>query len=176
MTLTITPAPIADAGPDAETCEMTAFTVTGASAENYSSISWTHNGLGNMSGANSLSPTYMPAVGETGTVTLTLTVYGNGSCEEVSDEMILTITAAPIADAGPDAETCETIAFTVTDASASNYSSVLWTHNGTGSLSDARPGSVAVNVIVSAPFQSTLGIVIVAIRAVMSTVSSLLPL
>jgi gliding motility-associated-like protein len=155
MTLTITPAPLADAGPDAETCEMTMFHVTEASAENYSSIQWTHNGLGNMSGANGLTPIYMPAVGETGTITLILTVNGNGSCEEASDEMTLTITAEAIVDAGSDAETCEMMSFTVTDASAQNYSTVLWTHNGTGSLSDANtltptytPGNAEIGQVI----------------------------
>ena len=38
------------------------------------------------------------------------------------------------------------------------------TVNVAGSDPDSRPGSVAVNVIVSEPFQSALGIVIVAIR------------
>ena len=50
------------------------------------------------------------------------------------------------------------------------------TVNVAGSLSARSPGSVAVNVIVSAPFQSASGVVIVAIReASMLTVSSVLP-
>ncbi len=45
-----------------------------------------------------------------------------------------------------------------------------------GSLSDNRPGSVAVNVIVSEPNQSAFGIVIVATRLIsMLTVNSVLP-
>ncbi len=41
--------------------------------------------------------------------------------------------------------------------------------------SASAPESVALNVIVSAPFQSVFGIVIVATRAVISTVSDVLP-
>jgi len=136
--LTITPMPSAEAGSDIETCEMTAITVLNASADNYSSVEWTHDGLGNMSGAGSLTPTYMPAAGESGSITLTLTAYGNGSCTEVSDELSLTITAAPIANAGVDSETCEMTSYTVSDATAFNYSSVQWTHNGNGNLSGAN--------------------------------------
>ena len=50
------------------------------------------------------------------------------------------------------------------------------TVNVAGSESASRPGSVAVNVIVSDPLHSLPGVVIVATRAVMSTVSSVFPL
>ena len=43
------------------------------------------------------------------------------SCLDESDEMELTITLAPLAYAGPDAEICETDTFNLVDATASNY-------------------------------------------------------
>ena len=49
--------------------------------------------------------------------------------------------------------------------------------NVAGSEVDEQPGSVAVNVIVSEPFQSAFGAVIVATRfASIDTVNSVLPL
>jgi len=49
------------------------------------------------------------------------------------------------------------------------------TVNVARSLSDFPPGSVAVNVMVSEPFQSAFGTLIVATLDTMETVSALLP-
>ncbi len=48
----------------------------------------------------------------------------------------ITINGTCLADAGPDRVTCEDVPFTLIDADAANYSSLLWTHNSTqgGSL------------------------------------------
>src|SRR5690606_30297858 len=102
---------------------------------------WTHSGTGTIFNANTLTPTYQPGVGEAGNVTFTLTVNGNGSCVSVNDQMILVITPAPIVNAGSNQETCEGVTFNFntqsTPASATNYSSILWTTTGTGSLTNA---------------------------------------
>ncbi|MBX2966676.1 MAG: PKD domain-containing protein [Cyclobacteriaceae bacterium] len=145
MTLTITPAPIAFAGSDAETCQGVNFAfstqATPASATNHSSLLWTHSGTGTIFDANTLTPTYQPGVGETGNITFTLTVNGNGSCTSSVDQMVLVVTPAPTANAGSNAETCEGVAFAFSTqaipASATNYSSILWTTTGTGSLINA---------------------------------------
>ncbi|MGE0089599.1 MAG: gliding motility-associated C-terminal domain-containing protein [Bacteroidales bacterium] len=149
MTLTINPAPIVDAGSNASTCEEVAINLatvlpTPASASNYSSLLW-DDGLapGTFDDATLLHPTYTPAVGQTGVVTLTLTANGNGGCTSVSDNMTLTIAAKPIVDAGSNASTCEGVAITLatvlpTPASASNYSSLLWDDGSApGTFNDA---------------------------------------
>jgi hypothetical protein len=136
MILTIIPDATAYAGADAETCENVGYTVTDATAENYTSILWTHNGSGTLSDANTLTPTYTPGAGETGDVTLTLTASGN--CADGVDEMILTIMPDATAYAGADAATCETSAYTITDATAENYTAIVWTHNGIGTLTGAN--------------------------------------
>jgi len=136
MTLTIIPSPTANAGSDAATCEGTPYTVTGASASNYTSLLWSHNGTGNLTNASTLTPTYTPATGETGTVVLTLTVTGNGSCGEATDAMTLTINVEPQAFAGPDAITCASAPYTLSEATAS-VQSVNWTTSGTGTFDNA---------------------------------------
>ncbi|GIV35739.1 MAG: hypothetical protein KatS3mg032_0118 [Cyclobacteriaceae bacterium] len=146
MILTITPAPVVNAGSDAETCQGVTFNfssqATPASASNYSSILWTHTGTGTLTNATTLTPTYTPGAGETGPVTFTLTANGNGSCAPVNDQMILTITPAPVVNAGSDAETCQGVTFNfssqATPASATNYAFLLWTHTGTGTLFNGR--------------------------------------
>ena len=144
MVLTITPAPTANAGSDEETCEDMPFNLAGSAtaptASNYSSVQWSTSGTGTFSDPNVLLPVYTPGAGETGNITLTLTVNGNGSCAPVSDNMTLTVTPKPVVDAGSDEETCEGVAIDLsgatTPATASEYNSLLWTTSGTGSFSN----------------------------------------
>ncbi|MGM0582227.1 MAG: hypothetical protein ACQETL_16225, partial [Bacteroidota bacterium] len=135
--ITITPAPTADAGAADEVCVDTPYTVGDAAATNDSAILWTHNGNGSLTDDTTLTPTYTPGAGdEASSVTLTMTVSGNGSCDPAVDTKDITITDAPTADAGADDEVCVDTPYTVGDASATNDSAILWTHNGNGSLTD----------------------------------------
>lgn len=133
--LDITTRPTASAGAaSANICSNTPHLVTGATATNYSSVGWTHNGLGTITNGTTLGPTYTPSVGETGSVILTLTAYGNSPCADATDTKTLNITPAPTATPGIDATICSNGTYNVTDAVAANYASVLWSENGTGSL------------------------------------------
>ncbi|MFZ4521893.1 MAG: PKD domain-containing protein, partial [Bacteroidales bacterium] len=136
MTITYLVGPEAHAGADATTCENTGYTVSGATAPNSVSVLWTTNGTGILSGATSLTPTYMPAIGEIGIVTLTLTANGAGECPVATDQMVLTILPKAITNAGSDATSCQNTAFTVTSATASNYSGLLWSAPGPGVLTN----------------------------------------
>ncbi|RLD85853.1 MAG: hypothetical protein DRJ02_09630, partial [Bacteroidetes bacterium] len=107
MVLTITPAATASAGSDAEVCEGSDYTLSG-SATNYNTVTWNSGGDGTFDDIHLLTATYTPGSTDitNGTVTLTLTATGNGSCGDATDDMILTITPAATADAGSDGETC----------------------------------------------------------------------
>ena len=135
MTITYNAGPTANAGSDATTCEQTAYTISTATASDYTSVLWTTNGTGTLTGSTTLAPTYTPSMGELGQVTLTLTASGYGQCATAIDEMVLTILPMATAGAGNDATICENSIYTVNSASATNYASVLWSHNGTGDLS-----------------------------------------
>jgi gliding motility-associated-like protein len=76
----LTGIPVSDAGPDGSTCAGVPYKITGATAENYHSILWTTTGSGTLTGATTLTPTYTPSPGESGTITMTLTIYGAGGC------------------------------------------------------------------------------------------------
>lgn len=135
--VTVNPAPTANAGADAYTCGTAGYTVNDATATNYASVSWGHNGSGSISNGNTLAPTYNPAAGDVGqTVTLTLTVTALSGCSNVQDQMQLTVTPQATANAGNDASICEGGTFIVSTASASNYTSLQWTHNGTGTFTN----------------------------------------
>jgi gliding motility-associated-like protein len=136
MTLTISKEAVADAGPDQATCEGVSYMIMGASAQNYASILWTHNGMGTLTNASTITPTYNPAAGETGKVTLTLTVTPVAPCQAVTDQMVLTISKSATANAGPDATSCGPDPFTLLDASAKDYNTITWTTSGTGNFND----------------------------------------
>ena len=91
MVLNIWKVPSANAGPNATICSGNNFVLTGATAANYSSITWTSTG-GTFNNANSLNPTFTPT--STGPITLTLTATGLGTCSNSSSSMILTVNPA----------------------------------------------------------------------------------
>ncbi|HYG03559.1 MAG TPA: PKD-like domain-containing protein [Chryseosolibacter sp.] len=138
VTVNVTETPTANAGADGEACESAgSFVVTGASALNYSSVSWSHSGTGSLSDGTTLTPTYFFGIGETGPVTLTLNALGNGTCTSVQDDLILTITQNPFVNAGTDFITCQgTGNYSIIDATASFYSSIVWSTSGTGTFTN----------------------------------------
>lgn len=62
-----------------ETCSNALFDVSGASAENALSLTWTSTGNGTFTDANSLETSYQPDPSDVGVVTLTLNVEGCGT-------------------------------------------------------------------------------------------------
>ncbi len=135
LTIYFTQPPSANAGANSSTCQGVPYTVSGASAQNYSSILWTHNGTGTLTNATTLTPTYTPGTGEIGTVTLTMSVSNGTTCPVATDQVDLTILQAPVANAGPDATVCAGDIYTIAGASAINGLTYSWSHNGSGSLS-----------------------------------------
>jgi hypothetical protein len=141
-TVNVTGLPTATAGGSTTVCAIgTVVTVSGASATNYSSILWTENGAGSLTNAGTLTPTYTPVSADGGnTVTLLMTVTGNGGCSAATATATYTVnvTATPTATAGGSATICADGFATVYGASATNYSSILWTKGtGLGTLTNA---------------------------------------
>jgi PKD repeat protein len=96
VTITIIKPVIASAGPDVSACAITPYTITGATAANYASLLWTHNGAGTLQNHTTINPTYIPAPGEVGTVTFTLQAFSISPCHQtVIDQMIMTIFPLP---------------------------------------------------------------------------------
>ncbi|RPG33047.1 MAG: hypothetical protein CBB72_010085, partial [Muricauda sp. TMED12] len=139
--VTLTPPPTASAGPDDTICGLVNYTLTGAMANNFDNLLWTHNGSGNFTDATALNAIYEPSLLDVGsTVTLTLTASST-NCPDAIDSMDLTITLLPFVDAGSDEEICEgatlDLAASGTTPSASNTSSLSWATAGDGSFDDA---------------------------------------
>lgn len=91
------PAPTSDAGDNASSCKGSSFKLSGK-ATNYSSVEWTTTGSGSFDNKASLTATYNPSSADEslGYVTLTLTVYGNGTCSPVSSDMTLSFVNKPL--------------------------------------------------------------------------------
>ena len=110
VTLNINPAGELDAGPDMTICEdsTTHTFANGASASDVQNILWIHDGLGTITnGQGTLTPTYTPATGETGTITFTVTADEISPCvNTLTDTVTLTIIEKPTAEAGESYTTC----------------------------------------------------------------------
>jgi gliding motility-associated-like protein len=137
MLLTIVSSPTADAGEDAEICSTeNTYTITESTSAN-GTIEWSTSGDGVFDESSSENPIYILGSSDTGIITLTKTV-DNDYCTAISDDMELTITAAPTVDAGEDANICSTEdTYTISKSSSSHAASILWTTDGDGSFTDA---------------------------------------
>lgn len=136
--IVVDPLPVATAGGSATICENRAHTVSGAAAAN-GTILWTHNGTGSLANAATLTPTYTAAAGDAGqAVVLTMTVSSNNTCTPTTATATYTVNVdqLPAASAGGTQTICSLASATVSGA-ASARGSILWTHNGSGSLSNA---------------------------------------
>ena len=135
MVLTLTPVPVSDAGPDDEVCASEdSYAISGTTSTS-GSIVWTSSGDGSFDNDTIDNPTY--TIGsETGSVTLTKSVNGAGSCADSIDAMVLTLTPVPFSDAGPDTEVCIGEGSFMINGTTSTGGTVLWTSSGDGSFSD----------------------------------------
>ncbi|MBK7175128.1 MAG: hypothetical protein IPH84_18345, partial [Bacteroidales bacterium] len=136
MVLDISRQAVVNAGADATICEGSAYTVSGATASYYSSILWTSSGTGVLSDETTLTPTYTPAAGETGVITLTLTATSDAPCTDATDQMTITITPAATVSAGADATICETGSYTLAGSAVANATTLLWSTSGTGTFNN----------------------------------------
>jgi len=135
LSVTITQSPSAEAGPNKSVCANNPNVTLNGSVIIATGGIWS-GGTGTFNPSNtSLSAIYTPSIGEisAGTVTLTLTTTtGNGTCNAVSDNIIITITPSPIANAGLDKTVC------------ANNSSVILGGIVTGATSGVWSGGLGV--------------------------------
>jgi hypothetical protein len=145
LTMSVIPGANANAGEDIMVCssQLSVIITGGASASNYSGITWTSSGNGVFTNANSITDAaYTPGSEDIalGSVTIILTAAGNSPCGNAVSEKSLTITKAPTADAGPGLSTCSVSGeFNITaGSSATNYSAISWSSSGNGTFSDSN--------------------------------------
>lgn len=165
----VTASPIAAAGTAVVTCSEVAQRLSGlasinitagATAANQSGIVWSSGGTGSFVSASSLTTaTYTPSVADisAGSVTLTLTVFGNSPCGNAVSTKILTITPAiNINDANSwgQAPNCNGLGVQFTlpapPGGGNGSFSYQWMQKnncGTAGLSSAVPGATGMSFI-----------------------------
>ena len=108
--INFTPPPIVDAGLDLSVCKNNPTTsLSGLVTGPTSSGIWS-GGTGTFNPSNTnLNPLYTPSAAEiaVGSVTLTLGSTSNGNCNQVIDTVVITITNAPIVNAGLNLSICK---------------------------------------------------------------------
>ena len=133
VTLSFSKAPLANAGTNGVVCQGSPFTASGASAGNYSSLLWTTNGKGTLTGETTLTPTYIPGANETGIVTLTLKANPKTGCQSPAyATTTITFISSASVSAGANATICESDIYVLSESSASNAISMIWYTSGVG--------------------------------------------
>ena len=108
VTITFTPAPVANAGVDLNVCVNNPVVDLSGAITVATGGQWS-GGLGSFApNAQTLNAQYTlsPFEQQSGSVTLTLTTTGNGNCLAVNDQVTITVTPAPVVNAGADITAC----------------------------------------------------------------------
>lgn len=124
------------AGEDALICEGMEYQLNGQ-AVNYTELLWETSGTGTFSDATILDPVYTPGVEDiqAGEVILSLTAI-NPDVNDSTDFMVLSFRLAPQVLAGNAADICANAAYSATEATAENYTELVWSSSGTGTFDD----------------------------------------
>jgi hypothetical protein len=149
---TVNPGNTAFAGTDLEVCESTAgITINdaviggGADFPPAGGSYWeVVSGSGTLTDSLTISPTYNPAIGETGTVTLQLTAGDLSSCPDVVDYVNIELYPAAIVDAGSNQTICEGEDVLLSEATRSGSATIITWSGGAGSFT---PNVNALNAI-----------------------------
>jgi len=138
--VSISPLPKVFAGSDQNVC-LTGLTysLSGATASNQSSVTWTRKGDGIFSDPSIVQPTYTFKTADTTSkfATVVLSVQGSGGCatRNVKDSLDFTMSVPPFNYAGADQNMCKGVNYTASLASIHYYSSIVWSTSGDGSFS-----------------------------------------
>jgi hypothetical protein len=142
-TVTISPAPVANAGIDLVYCSDKPMNVVGTSSGSASSTTWSHNGQGSLTDPSALSTVYNPSPTEVaGGATITVTLVtndpdGGGPCLPSSDQAVISIRQRSTIFAGTDFERCQDQSIVMNGSKPANSAatSFMWS-GGSGFFSN----------------------------------------
>ncbi|MDQ3051524.1 MAG: PKD domain-containing protein [Bacteroidota bacterium] len=140
MLLTINQAATVNAGVDATICSGTTFTLAGTRGGSATSSTWTTSGTGTFNDVTSLTAIYTASAADITATTVTLTLTTNdpvGTCNAVSDAMVLTINPTATVSAGIDETICSGATFTLSGTRGGSATTSTWSTSGTGIFNDA---------------------------------------
>ncbi len=144
MVLSINPAPVVEAGSALTSCANNASAQLAGSVQYATGGAWTGNGSFTPSASN-LNAVYHPTAAEiaAGTAIITLTSTGNGLCTAVSDQVVLTITGAPVVNAGADQILCANNAAVQLNGNVVHATGGAWS----GGLGSFTPATTSLNAV-----------------------------
>ena len=141
MIINFTPSPVVNAGVDLSVCQNNAVAVLSGSVSGGSTTGIWSGGNGTFNPSNSvLTASYTPSASElsAGSVTLTLTSTNNGNCNQVTDNIIINFTPAPIVNAGANVTICKNNPSAVLTGSVSGGTTTgIWT-GGAGTFNPSN--------------------------------------
>ncbi|MDP3556442.1 MAG: PKD domain-containing protein [Bacteroidota bacterium] len=162
LVVTITPAPIVNAGTGGSLCSSNSFSLNGSVISANGTGTWSTNGNGSFSPSpNILNASYIPGINDvaTGSVTLTLTSTNNGNCLAVSDTIIIAIKQIAFVNAGINKNICSnTPTVSLTGTVSGVTSSGVWGTSGSGAF--ALGNSAITNTYFVSVADLALGVVI----------------
>lgn len=135
MVLSFAGLPVADAGTDKDLCSGTHDVALNDATASNGSVAWTTSGDGTFNDPSSVNPFYTFGPSDTGPVVLTMNVTSL-LCGSAADDVTITFTTAPSADAGPDAALCRSEAGYQVSGASHAGGTVSWTTSGNGSFDD----------------------------------------
>lgn len=144
LLLSVKPSPLVNASIDQNVCGNNSSVLLNGSVTGGSSTGiWSSTGTGSFTPNNTtLNATYLPSSADTtaGIVKLVLTSTGNGICALARDTMKVTISKAPIANAGPaSVSVCANNPTVALNGSVGGITTTgKWTSNGSGSFSPSN--------------------------------------
>ncbi len=140
MILDIERKAVINAGTDGWICENDMYYLAEASVSNSENVLWSTSGSGTFNDVNLVNATYFPSSSDVinGSVVLTLSNIQSGKCQDVNDNITVSIAKKPTGNAGGDLSTCANQPVDIRNAIADSYLSVYWTHTGTGVLQNAN--------------------------------------
>lgn len=128
--VTITDAPVANAGPDARVCANDSTVLLSGLVRNASQAVWSSTGTGSfVPSANDLRATYVPSSADiaSGNFRLQLTTTDHGKCLAVSDVLSVSIAPVPVVEAGKDQYVFARMPFTLSPVVSSDVQLYKWT-------------------------------------------------
>jgi len=138
FTVNVDSLPLAIAGGNATICVNTSKTISGTYSK-YGSVLWTDNGIGNLTNATTLTPTYNAVAGDASkTVTLRMTITSTNACapQSATAVYIINVDSLPIAASGGSHIICQNASYTLQNGEASQKNGTpSWAvTNGAGSI------------------------------------------
>lgn len=132
----VDPLPIVSPGPDLNVCANNASVSLFGSVTNAAGGNWSSSGTGTFSPSTTdLNAGYIPSAADTvaGSVTITLTSTGNGSCSAVSNSFTLSIAPGIYAHAGTDQSVCaDNMNVNLSGSVSGSTNTGEWSSSGSG--------------------------------------------